>query len=175
MKGITLIGMPGAGKSTIGKMLAKELGFSAQGGSASSWKFVDLDILIKEKEGRSHADILEKDGTEALLNVEEKHALDLDLAKTVFSPGGSIIYSPEAMEKIKNETKIIYLELPMKDIKKRLGKNIETRGIVGLKEKGIDDLFAERTPLYESFAHYTISCLALTDKSIVNKIINLIQ
>lgn len=165
MKGVTLIGMPGAGKSTIGKMLAKQIGF----------KFVDLDILIKEKEGRSQADILEKDGADALLSAEEKHTMDLDLGKTVFSPGGSIIYSPEAMEKLKNETRVIYLELPLKDIKKRLGKNIFTRGIVGLKEKGIDDLFAERIPLYKSFANHIISCFTLTDKSIVNKIINLIQ
>lgn len=165
MKGITLIGMPGAGKSTIGKMLAKQIGF----------KFVDLDILIKEKEGRSHADILEKDGAEALLKAEEKYTLELDFAKTIFSPGGSITYSPRAMEKLKNDTTIFYLKLPLIEIEKRLGKNIFSRGIVGLKEKGIDDLFAERIPLYESFAHYTISCFALTDKSIVSKIINLIQ
>lgn len=160
MKGITLIGMPGAGKSTIGKLLAKKLGY----------KFVDLDFLIKEKEGRSHADILEKDGVEALLGVEEKHTLDLDLDKIVFSPGGSIIYSPEAMEKLKDETRIIYLELPLGDIKKRLGKNIETRGIVGLKEKGPENLFQERTPLYESFADHIIHCANLEDKKIVEKI-----
>jgi shikimate kinase len=160
MRGITLIGMPGAGKSTIGKMLAKQIGF----------KFVDLDVFIKEKEGRSHADILEKNGTEALLNVEEKYTLDLDLAKTVFSPGGSIIYSAAAMDRLKNETKIIYLELPLKDIKKRLGKNIGTRGIVGLKEKGLEKLFQERTPIYESFADHVIQCANLEDKKIVEKI-----
>ncbi len=157
--------MPGAGKSTIGKMLAKQLGF----------KFVDLDLLIKEKERRSHADILEKDGIDALLSVEEKYTLDLDLAKTVFSPGGSIIYSSEAMKKISEESTIFYLELPLKEIKRRLGKGIETRGIVGLREKGLEILFAERTPLYKSSAQHTISCSFLNDQAIVSKIVNLIQ
>ena len=161
MKGITLIGMPGAGKSTIGKMLAERLGHN----------FVDLDILIKEKEGRSHADILEQDGTETLLAAEEKHTLGLNLEKTVFAPGGSIVYSPRAMEKISGETILIYLSLPLSEIKRRLGKNIHSRGIVGLKEKGLASLFNERTPLYQNAAHFVIDSASLTDEAAVEKVL----
>ncbi len=157
--------MPGAGKSTIGKILAKQLDF----------QFVDLDILIKEKEGRSHADILEKDGMEALLQAEEKYTLGLDFSKTVFSPGGSIIYSPKAMEKLRDETSVVYLKLPLDELCKRLGRGIKDRGIVGLKTKGLEGLFNERTPLYESFAHHAIDCSKLNDSSISDTIITMIS
>lgn len=161
MKGITLIGMPGAGKSTVGKMLAEQLG----------WKFVDLDILIKEKEGRSHADILEKDGEARLLDLENQYTLALNLEKAVFSPGGSIIYSPAAMEKLKNDTAIFYLEMPLDKIKKRLGPRPDKRGIVGLKEKGLAKLFEERAPLYRKLAHHIIDCSEIGDKKIANVIL----
>ncbi|MEK7192438.1 MAG: shikimate kinase [Patescibacteria group bacterium] len=160
MKGITLIGMPGAGKSTIGKALAGKLGF----------RFVDLDFVIKEKEGKSHSVLLEKLGPEKFIELEGSHALGIDLSKTVFSPGGSIVYSPEAMKKLRSETLIIYLELPLQEIRRRLGRSAETRGIVGLAEKGLAELFKERTPLYQSFASHTVACLNLKDREVVNKI-----
>lgn len=161
MRGITLIGMPGAGKSTIGKMLARKLKF----------RFVDLDILIKEKEGRSHAKILEEDGAKELLRLENLHTLDSDLSKTVFSPGGSIIYSKPAMEKLEKETSVFYLDMPLGKIRRRLGKNLNTRGIVGLKEKGLEGLFNERAPLYKKYAHYIINCSVIGDKTIANEIL----
>lgn len=161
MKGITLIGMPGAGKSTIGKQLAKKLKF----------KFVDLDILIKQKEGRSHAKILEQDGAKELLRLENLYTIDSDLSKTVFSPGGSIIYSKPAMEKLEKETMIFYLDMSLGKIRKRLGKNLNTRGIVGLADKGLDGLFKERAPLYRKYAHYVIDCSVIGDKTIANEIL----
>lgn len=164
MRGITLIGMPGAGKSTIGKAVAEKLGFS----------FVDLDILIKEKEGRSHAKILEQDGERRLLDLEEKYTLGLDFANTVFSPGGSIIYSKDAMKKLQKETSIVYLAMPLSKIRNRLGSRINLRGIVGLKEKGIRKLFHERELLYASFAHHTIDCAKISDEVIANRIIALV-
>ncbi len=165
MKGITLIGMPGSGKSTIGRKLTERLNF----------KFIDLDDLIKDKSGRSHAEILEKDGRDALVNLENQLTLELDLKKTVFSPGGSIVYSPEAMEKLRMGTTIIYLVLPLEEIKKRLHGKIETRGIVGLKEKGLEALFAERIPLYQKFAHHTISCKNLNDQQIIDIILTFLR
>ena len=159
MRGVTLIGMPGAGKSTIGKILAVRLEF----------KFVDLDVLIREKEGRSHDQISRENGDAELLRLEEQYALGLDLARTVFAPGGSIIYSPRAMEKLRDETAIVYLELPFSEIKNRLGDNAAARGIVGLKEKGLDGLFTEREPLYLSYAHHIIHCQDLSDAEIVDK------
>jgi len=160
MKGITLIGMPGSGKSTIGKMLADVL----------KRKFADLDILILKKEGRSHADILEKDGEEELLRLEEKYTLGIDLFNTVFSPGGSIVYSDLAMKKLERETEIFYFMLPVEEIKRRLGGAINKRGIVGLREKGLKRLFQERDILYRKFSDKIIDCGGLNKKEIMESI-----
>ncbi|OGR47583.1 MAG: hypothetical protein A2X34_00090 [Elusimicrobia bacterium GWC2_51_8] len=146
-KGITLIGMPGSGKSTAGKTLAKKLG----------WDFIDLDIYIKKKTGRGHEVILGKDGEKALLALEEKFTLGIDINRVVFSPGGSIIYSTAAMKKLKKETLVIYLKTPLKEVKKRLSGIIHDRGIVGFKEKGITRLFKERTVVYEKAADRTVN------------------
>jgi shikimate kinase len=161
MKGITLIGMPGAGKSTVGKMLAERL----------DYRFLDLDVLIKEKTGRGHAEILEKDGRDALVNLENRLTLELNLTKTVLSPGGSIIYSPKAMDKLRQETSVIYLELPLEEIQKRLGENLYTRGIIGLKEIGLAKLYQERAPLHYQFAHHIINCSDLTEQEVLKTIL----
>ena len=145
-KGITLVGMPGSGKSTAGKTLAKKLG----------WNFIDLDIYIQEKTGRGHEVILDKDGEKALLALEEKLTLEIDMNRVVFSPGGSIIYSPGAMKKLKRETLIVYLEAPQAVVEKRLSGIIHSRGIVGLEEKGITRLFKERTRVYEKTADLAV-------------------
>lgn len=160
MKGITLIGMPGSGKSTVGRLLAQKL----------RWGFVDLDILIREKEGRSHSEILKQDGERALLALEEKYALGLDLENAVFSPGGSIIYSEAAMEKLRNETKIFYLDLPFREIVTRLGEGVYDRGIVGLRSKTLEELFEERTAHYRLAAHHIFNCHGFSEKMIVDGI-----
>lgn len=163
LKGVTLIGMPGAGKSTIGKMLAARL----------NYRFLDLDDLIKEKEGKSHTVILDEYGPATLCALENKYTLLQDLTRTVFSPGGSIVYSSEAMNKLRSETVIINLELPLVEIKKRLADGLEARGIVGLKEKGLAGLYAERVPLYRRFAHHTIQCASLKKDQILDKVVSL--
>lgn len=161
MKGITLIGMPGSGKSTVGKLLANRLNLN----------FVDLDLLIKEKTGKTHQEILKEKGEQDFIRLEEALTLPLNLDKTVFSPGGSIIYSPAAMAKLMRETNIFYLNLPLEEIKKRLGENIDYRGIVGLKEKGIEGLFEERVPVYQSCAHHTLDCYGFDEKRIADGIL----
>ena len=153
--------MPGSGKSTIGKILADRLG----------WQFVDLDILIKEKEGKGHDQLIKELGEEKFLEIEEKQTLALDFNRTVFSPGGSVIYCPAAMEKLKRETRIFYLYLPLEAIEKRLGKNIDSRGIIGLKEKGLTKLFEERNVLYKNFSNQIIDCSGLTEESIIQEIL----
>jgi len=164
-KGITLIGMPGAGKSTIGKILAERLGF----------KFIDLDVFIKEKEGKSHAEIAKKRGDDALVKIEETYTLGLDFDKVVFSPGGSIVYSPLAMEKVASQTTIFYLALPLETIRKRLGNGVETRGVVGFERLGLKGVFDEREPLYLSYANNVIQCRGLSDAEIVQKINEILQ
>ena len=182
---ITLIGMPASGKSTVGKILAEKLG----------WNFIDLDDLIKEKTGKSYDEILEQDGEQALLNLEEKYTLELDFSCAVhscgririaegcspearcscvvFSPGGSIIYSPEALEKIKDETRIIYIDLPLSEIEKRLKERPIKDGIVSLKEKGLKKLFEERDLVYRKFADNIIRADNLSDIGLANKILEL--
>ena len=165
MKGITLIGMPGAGKSTIGKQLAKKL----------DYYFLDLDVFIKEKEGRSHAEIAKAKGDAELLRLEEECALGLTLDKTVFSPGGSIVYSEPAMDKLQKETEIFYLELPFTEIQRRLGRGAKNRGIIGLPgqglaEKGLQGLYDERSALYKKFAHHIINCHYISDEEVVKQI-----
>lgn len=159
-KGITFIGMPACGKSAIGRLLADRLGYY----------IIDLDELIKEKEGKSHSEILEEFGEKELLRLEEMYALDLNFSRTVFSPGGSIIYSPKAMEKLRKETNIIYLELPLLEIENRLSGKIDSRGIIGLKEKGLERLFEERHYLYKKFCHHTINCRGLNQEEIIKLI-----
>src|SRR3972149_6935474 len=158
MKGITLIGMPGVGKSTIGRLLAEKIGFS----------FVDLDNLIRDREGRTHAQIAQEKGDSELSRLEEFYTLGLNLEKTVFSPGGSIVYLPKAMEKLRRETLVIYLSAPIDVIRKNLGDRIDERGIVGLKEKGLGGIFSERAPLYEKFAHQSINCVGLSEDQIIS-------
>lgn len=160
-KGITLIGMPGSGKSTIGRLLAGRLGFT----------FVDLDNLIRDKEGKTHAQIAREKGDAELSRLEEFYTLGLNFENTVFAPGGSIVYSSGAMEKLRRDTEIIYLKLPLAEIGSRLSGNLETRGIVGLKEKGLDGLFAERSVLYEKFAHWSVNCSGLSEDQIIDIIL----
>lgn len=176
-KSITLIGMPTSGKSTIGKLLADKLG----------WDFIDLDDLIKEKTGKSYDEILEKDGEKKLLNLENQYTLELDFSAEsgsasggegsgiIFSPGGSLIYSVEAMEKVAKETKIIYIELPLKEIEIRLGLRPVKGGIVGLKEKGLKKLFEERDAAYRKFADFIIKADNLSEEELVIKILELIN
>ncbi len=160
MKSITLIGMPGSGKSTIGRLLAQRL----------KTRFLDLDETIRDKEKKTHSQIMKESGEKELLKLEEFYTLGLDFSSLVFSPGGSIVYSPKAMEKIKKESRVVYLELPLEEIKKRLGNEAENRGIVGLAEKGVGKLFGERTPLYKKFADFTLNCSGLGVEEIIGKI-----
>ncbi len=165
-KGITLIGMSGVGKSTIGTMVAERLDFA----------FIDLDAVIKEKEKESHVSILNRVGDRKFLEMEERHALNVPLANAVFSPGGSIVYSARAVEKISDESIVFYLKLPLSQLISRVGHNVgawDRRGIVGLKEKGLEKLFHEREPLYEEVAHHVIACDNLSDEEVVSRIMSL--
>lgn len=138
--------MAGAGKSAVGKILAGKLG----------WKCVDLDVLILETQGMSHHQYMKLHGEQALTDLENQLAMDLDFTNVVFAPPGSMIYSAKAMEKIKQESTIVYLEVTdPKFIEQRLGDNLYKNGIVGLEEKGLVGVMAERRPLYEKYADYT--------------------
>lgn len=164
-KGITLIGMPGSGKSTIGKLLAERVDFH----------FIDLDSHISEREKEPHYLIAKRNG-QTLLDLEEKYALELPLGETVLAPGGSIIYSEPAMDRLRRDTTVVYLEMPLQEIEHRLSRiDLNFRGIIGMEEKGIDGLFRERVPLYEKYAHVTVPCAGLKTDDVVDKIISRIS
>ena len=108
---ITMIGMPSSGKSTIGVLLAKRLGFS----------FVDVDIVIQEKEGRLLKEIIAQEGMDGFLKVEERINAGLDVTLSVIAPGGSVIYGEKAMEHLKEISEVVYLKMSYEEMENRIG------------------------------------------------------
>lgn len=160
MKNIVLIGMPAVGKSTIGVLLAKSLLLS----------FTDTDLLIQEKYKKSLCDIIKDNGTKAFLDIEENIILEAEFKNSVIATGGSAVFGEKAMKKLKENGVVIYLSLPMNEIKKRIG-DIKSRGVVLTNGTTVDDIFAERKPLYEKYADVKIDCDNLTAEECVEKII----
>lgn len=144
---ITLIGMPGSGKSYIGKKLADKLGFS----------LIELDFIMESESGKQLQSVLEELGEELFLERQEEDAIKhtIDKNNLVISPGGSIIYSSRAMEHLKHISKVIYLKTSFETIEGRIQKT--PRRIVGLKEKTLQNIFDERTSLYERWADIVIN------------------
>ena len=160
MKNIVLIGMPGAGKSTIGVVLAKAL----------KKKFVDTDILIQEETGRLLQDILDTDGPDVFRRIEEETIRAHQFRNTVIATGGSVVLSRKAMEHLKRNGVIIYLNVSFAEIKRRL-KNITTRGIVLEKGQTLHAVYDLRVPLYEQYADITVDCSRHDFEKIVAAII----
>jgi shikimate kinase len=138
---IILIGMPGVGKSTIGVILAKVLGY----------QFLDADLVIQQREGKLLHEIIEEQGTDGFIQVENRVNASLDVTRTVIATGGSVVYGREAMTHLKEIGTVVYLQVPFGVIKKRLS-DIKGRGVVLRDGQTLYDLFMERTPLYEKYA-----------------------
>ena len=145
-KNIVLIGMPGVGKSTLGVVLAKELGF----------EFVDADLLIQKREKRLLKEIIAEDGVDGFLKIEEDVNASIEAERTVIATGGSVIYSDKAMKHLKSIGKVVYLKLNFVDLDSRLG-NLKGRGVVLKDGQTLKSLYEERTPLYEKYADITVS------------------
>ena len=142
---ITLIGMPGAGKSTVGVILAKALGY----------EFIDPDLLIQKQEGKLLREIIAEKGDEEFLRIESKVNESLEVENAVIAPGGSIIYEPAAMEHLKKIGKVIYLKLDYETVYSRVA-NAQKRGVVLKEGQTLLDLYNERSPLYEKYADIVI-------------------
>ena len=138
---IVLIGMPGVGKSTVGVILAKVLGY----------QFVDADLVIQQQEGKLLREIIEEVGTEGFIQVENRVNAGLECSKTIIATGGSVIYGKEAMEHLKEIGTVVYLEVSFPTLEKRLS-DIKGRGVVLKEGQTLYDLYEERTPLYEKYA-----------------------
>ena len=159
-KNIILIGMPGAGKSTVGVVLAKTLGM----------QFVDTDILIQERAGRMLQEILDEDGPDVFKRIEEETILSLQPRNAVIATGGSVVCSPDAMAHLKSGGVVVYLEIPYAEMEARL-KNITTRGIVLLPGQSLREMYDERVPLYERYADLTVACSGGDLESVVENVI----
>ena len=164
MKNIVLIGMPGVGKSTVGVILAKMIGYH----------FVDTDILIQEQENRLLCDIIESDGVEGFLKIENKINSNINITDSVIATGGSVIYGKEAMEHLGEIGTIIYLKLPYNILDERL-ENIKGRGVVLKDGQGLHDLYEERSPLYEKYADIVIDEEGLSDEETIDKILEVLK
>ena len=155
----TLIGMPASGKSMVGVLLAKRLGYS----------FVDVDILIQEKEGRLLREIIEKEGLDGFLEVENRVNARLQAQRAVIAPGGSVIYGKEAMEHLGEISTVVYLKLSYEEVEKRLG-NLADRGVAIREGMTLLDLYNERIPYYERYAHITVEEAGKTAGDVVDEL-----
>lgn len=164
---IILIGMPGCGKSTVGVVLAKALGFS----------FIDTDLLIQNSEKKLLHEIISDKGPKMFLSIENDVNSSINAENSVIATGGSAVYGEKAMLHLKSIGTVVYLRLPLNEIKERIGdvSKSSKRGIVMLEEQSIADLYNERTPLYEKYADIIIDTVGISLKDTVAKLLSLID
>lgn len=141
---IILIGMPGCGKSTVGVVLAKKLGYG----------FVDSDLVIQERYGKTLEELIDEHGDAGFIELENSVNSSLRPHKTVIATGGSVVYGDEAMEHLGSIGTIVYLEVPEKELEERLG-SLKERGVVSNGKNTINEIFEDRKRLYEKYADIT--------------------
>lgn len=151
--------MPGAGKSTVGVVLAKKLGYA----------FVDADLVIQSWEGKLLHEIIEERGVEGFWMLEETVGESIEAERTVIATGGSAVYGESAMAHYRQIGTVVYLSLPLEEIRERLG-DLTERGVTLKEGQDLDSLYAERLPLYERYADVTVECEGLSIREIVKKI-----
>lgn len=159
MKNIILIGMPGAGKSTVGVLLAKKLLMS----------FTDTDLIIQKQYEKPLCDILKAHGKQEFIRMESEVLCSLEVRDSVIATGGSAVYTEKAMRHLKQNGITVYLKLSSDEIKDRID-NLNTRGIAMDNGETLDDIFAERAPLYEKYADIIICCSGLSVGQCADKI-----
>lgn len=164
MKNVIFIGMPASGKSTIGVVVAKHLGYD----------FIDSDLLIQKQEKRLLKDIIADVGNEGFLAIENQVNCDIKAERAVISPGGSIVYCQEAMEHFKEIGTIIYLKVSFETINERIS-SAKNRGVVLKEDQTLKDLYDERTCLFEKYADCTISEDGLSLEETIDKVLELLK
>lgn len=161
---IVLIGMPGVGKSTIGVILAKVLGYS----------FLDADLLIQEQEGKLLREIIEEKGTDGFIEVENRVNASIRADRTIIATGGSVVYGKEAMEHLKEISRVVYLKVSYAILEKRLA-DIKGRGVVLKEGQTLETLFEERSKLYEQYADIEVSEEGLDVEQTVEKLVEALE
>lgn len=157
---IILIGMPGSGKSTVGVVLAKQM----------SKDFLDTDVLIQTREGRSLQEIVDNDGHMVLRDIEEKVLLSIEANNQVISTGGSAAYSDPAMQHLRQNGIVIFLHADLDTLRERI-ENYETRGLAKKPEQSFEDLFEERYTLYTKYADIVVESSGFTQEQVCAEII----
>lgn len=157
---LILIGMPGAGKSTIGLLLAKQL----------AKDFVDTDLLIQLEHRKTLQEILQTQGHIALREHEEKVLLNAHYPNHVIATGGSAVYSPHAMRHLKQFGPIIFLDVGIQMLEQRIG-DMNSRGVARAPQQSFAELYAERRPLYLHYADIVIDCKGKSQDQLVEEVI----
>ena len=164
MKNIILIGMPAVGKSTVGVVVAKRIGY----------EFIDTDLLIQKQEKRLLKEIIAEEGNERFLEIENQVNRDLEAESAVISPGGSVVYCEEAMRHFKEIGTVIYLHATYEAIYKRI-TNAKNRGVVLREGQTLKDLYDERVKLFEKYADYTVSEEGLDLEETIDMVLELLD
>jgi shikimate kinase len=157
---VVLIGMPYAGKSTVGVLLAK----------AMSRDFLDTDVYIQVRQGRPLQAILDAEGLAGFCRIEEQCVVSLDCRRHVIATGGSVVYSSAAMAHLRASGAIVYLHLALPELEARVS-NLDSRGVVMAPGQTLKDLYAERQGLYRAWADTIVDCKGKTHHQVVQEIV----
>lgn len=161
---LILVGMPGAGKSTVGVLLAKEFGLD----------FIDTDLILQRRLGLRLQQMINLQGLHSFRAAEEEMLLELAPAQTLIATGGSVIYSEAGMRHLKRLGQVIYLQISLPQLSRRIS-NMGQRGVVIAPGQTFSDLYAERTPLYEKYADLTVRIDDLGVEAVLEKIEKLLE
>jgi len=157
---VVLIGMPGAGKSTIGIVLAKRLGYD----------FLDTDVLIQARQGRRLQTIIDGEGLTSFRQIEEAALLSLACRRTVIATGGSAVYSEKGMAALRRDGVIVFLDLPLAELERRV-RDMDSRGMVIDPGETFADLYARRLPLYRRWAEITVSAAGSNVEDVAGELV----
>ena len=159
---LILIGMPAVGKSTLGILVAKKMGLG----------FMDTDIMIQIQEGKTLAEIIRESGVDGFLDVEQQYLASVMVEKHVIATGGSAVYSGRGMAHLARSGVVVYLEIGLDHLKRRLSA-LDERGVIRAPGQDMESLYFERIPLYSRYADFTVRCGTLTPDQILTKIVKL--